>query len=268
MKIENITTSNWENAFRGMRNPYDSWDKSDSVFGLAPIELKEEILAANTDRKPEDLIIREEGGCIEYVNIGEKDIELAQRLISGGPVHSKFLRQINISMDITAPLYVWKELDTYKVGTVANSCSTMHTIANHPITLDCFEIEDFNNLEYPYTEQRKEAAGFADQNFVQMHLIPYLEYLRTEYLKYKKLADNTENYIDAATYVKTAKKYWKELIRWLPEGWLQKRTWTCNYEVARNILKWRDPHRLTEWIPICDALKSLPYADYLLTCKI
>lgn len=118
MKIENIYTSNWENAFRGMRNPYDSWDKSDSIFGLAPIELKEKIIAANTDRKPQDFIIREEGGCIEYAIIGKKDIELAQRLIAGGPVHSKFLRQINISMDITAPFYIWKELDTYKVGTV------------------------------------------------------------------------------------------------------------------------------------------------------
>lgn len=268
MKIENISTSNWENAFRGMRNPYDSWDKSDSVFGLAPIELKEEIIAANTDRKSQDLIIREEGGCIEYANIGDKDIELAQKLISGGPVHSKFLRQIFISMDITAPLYLWKELDQYRVSVTTNSCSTMHTIANHPITLDCFEIEDFHNIEYPYTEQREEAAGFADKDFIQMHLIPYLEYLRTEYVKCKKLAEDTENYLDAAEYTKTAKKYWKELIRWLPEGWLQTRTWTCNYEVARNILKWRDPHRLTEWVPICDALKSLPYADYFLTYKI
>ena len=268
MKIENISTSNWENALRGMRNPYDSWNRSDSAFGLAPIELKEEIIAANKDRKPQDLIIREEGGCIEYVNIGEKDIELAQRLIAGGPVHSKFLRQINISMDITAPFYIWKELDTYKVGTVANSCSTMHTIANRPITLDCFEIGDFHNIEYPYTGQREETAEFADKDFVKEHLIPYLEYLRTEYIRYKKLAENTENYIDATEYTTTAKQYWKELIRWLPEGWLQKRTWTCNYEVARNILKWRDPHRLTEWSSICDALKSLPYADYFLTYKI
>ena len=267
MKIENISTSNWENAFRGMRNPYDSWSKSDSTFGLAPAKIKEEIISNNTKYKPQDLIIREDEECIEYAIIGKKDIELAQKLISGGPVHSKFLRQINISMDITAPLYIFKELDTYKVGTVANSCSTMHTITNHPITLNCFEIDDFNNIGYPYIDQKEEKEN-VNNDFIQTHLIPYLEYLRTEYLRYKKLAEDTENYIDATEYTKTAKQYWKELIRWLPEGWLQKRTWTCNYEVARNILKWRDPHKLTEWVSICNALKSLPYADYLLTYKI
>ena len=105
MKIENVLTSNWENAFRGMRNPYDSWDKSDSVFGIAPENLKEEILENNTDRKSSDIIIKDSGNAFEYAVLGDKDLDLAQRLISGGPVHSKFLRQIFISMDITAPLY-------------------------------------------------------------------------------------------------------------------------------------------------------------------
>ena len=251
MKIENVLTSNWENAFNGMRNPYDSWDKSDSVFGIAPESLKEEILSNNTDRKSSDIIIRDyPGSAFEYAVLGDQDLDLAQRLIRGGPVHSKFLRQIFISMDITAPLYLWKELDTYKVATAANSCSTMHTIQKKPITLDLFETDDF-----------KPALC---EDWVQNSIIPVLEHLRQKHLEFKQASFNEEDPIKATELMKLSDYYWKELIRWLPEGWLQKRTWTANYETARNILKWRDPHRLTEWKPICDALKSLPYAEQLL----
>lgn len=159
-------------------------------------------------------------------------------------------------------------MDTYKVATTANSCSTMHTIQNSPICIDSFEIDDFINIEYPIAEQRVGASGNADPNFVQMHLIPYLEYLRQQYNTLKKKSLNEEDPVRADELMKQAKIHWKELIRWLPEGWLQKRTWTANYETARNILRWRDPHKLSEWVPICEALKSLPYAEELLTFNL
>lgn len=240
MKIENISTSNWENAFRGVRNPYDSWDKSDSSFGIC--------YAKDLD---EGRIIKQDGQLVEYVELGPKDIDLAQRLIKGGPVHSKFLRQIFISMDITAPLFLWKELDTYKVATTANSCSTMHTIQKTPITLDLFETDDYN----------PEICG----DCVEQTILPVLEELRQKHLEYKQKSFNEEDPEKASELLKKSNAYWKELIRWLPESWLQKRTWTANYETARSILHWRDPHKLTEWESICDALKSLPYADELLT---
>lgn len=240
MKIENISTSNWENAFRGMRNPYDSWGKSDSEFGICCVK--------DLDDKQ---IIKQDRQLVEYAALGPEDIKLAQKLIKGGPVHSKFLRQIFISMDITAPLYLWKELDTYKVATTANSCSTMHTIQKTPITLDLFETDDYNKI----------ICGDWAENCI----MPVLEGLRQKHLEYKEKSFNEEDPEKASQLLKESNAYWKELIRWLPEGWLQKRTWTGNYETARNILKWRDPHRLTEWVPICDALKSLPFANELLT---
>jgi hypothetical protein len=249
MKIEKILTSNWQNAFRGMRNPYDSWDKSDSFFGIEHYAQLGKIERLNPTCKIEK--INEDEDLIEYVALGPEDIDLAQRLIKGGPVHSKFLRQIFISMDITAPLYLWKELDTYKVATTANSCSTMHTIQKTPITLDLFETDDYN----------KTICGDWPENCI----MPVLEELRQKHLEYKQKSFNEEDPEKARQLLQQSNAYWKELIRWLPEGWLQKRTWTGNYETARNILKWRDPHKLTEWVPICDALKSLPFANELLT---
>lgn len=246
MKIENILTSNWENAIRGMRNPYDSWNKSDSSFGILDESRYEETKNYMNIQK-----IKQDNEFIEYVALGPEDIDLAQRLIKGGPVHSKFLRQIFISMDITAPLYLWKELDTYKVATTANSCSTMHTIQKTPITLDLFETDDYNKI----------ICGDWAENCI----MPVLEGLRQKHLEYKERSFNEEDPEKASQLLKESNAYWKELIRWLPEGWLQKRTWTGNYETARNILKWRDPHKLTEWVPICDALKSLPFANELLT---
>ena len=252
MNIEYISTSNWENAFRGMRNPYDSGEKSDSKFGLNYVgAITEQLGKTHPHLNKKDWCIRQEGELCDVAALGLKDIELAQKLIKGGPVHSKFLRQIFISMDITAPLYIWKELDTYKVATTANSCSTMHTIQNYPIDMGSFEIEDI---------EQEICGDFVDQN-----LIPFLEDLRNKYNTIKKASWDTEDPEKAKELTKEANKYWKELIRWLPESWLQKRTWTANYETARNILKWRDPHKLTEWEPICKALKSLPYAEHLLT---
>jgi hypothetical protein len=145
------------------------------------------------------------------------------------------LRQIFVSVDITAPLFYWKEFDTYKVATVSNSCSTMHKLASTPITLDCFEIDDLN----------KQAAHWANR-FNPNDIIEYCEMLRQKYLDTKDLA------------------YWKELIRWLPESWLQKRTITLNYENLRNMYHQRKNHKLTEWHSFCHWVETLPYAKELI----
>lgn len=224
MKFENTKVFNFEGAFRGLRNPLESWGKSDSTW---------------TDDN--------------LFSIGQNDLTLARRMIaaddsdaSGAP-NSKFLRQIMVSVDITAPLYLWKQFDTYKVGTVANSTSTMHKIHSSAITLDDFELDDFVAIDYPLDAQREDAKGVIDTSFVQICLIPYLEFLRQKYLETKD------------------KIYWKELIRWLPEGWLQKRTVTLNYAVLRDIYHWRKNHKLTEWHSFCKWIESLPYADDLIT---
>lgn len=200
MKFENTEVFNFTGAIHGMRNPMNSWAKSDSF-------------------------VLDDGRFV----LGNEDYKLARRLIQAGSEHRKFLRQIFVSVDITAPLYWWKEFDTYKVGTTANSTSTMHKLTSNPITLDCFEIDDFQNIEYPLNTQRSELKYNADNDFVQMCLIPYLEYLRAKYLETKE------------------KKYWKELVRWLPESWLQTRTVTMNYENIYNMVKQRSNHKLNEW---------------------
>lgn len=191
MKFENTQVFNFEGALRGMRNPKDSWGKSDSYYFHN-----------------------------QYM-IGEKDMKLAKALIKGGSEHRKFLRQIFVSVDITAPIFFFKEFDTYKVGTVANSTSTMHTLAKKPITIDCFEetLTDLGDLESIYPEY----AHFTEV------LIDKLEWLRQ---KYNETND---------------KKFWRELICWLPSSWLQKRTVTLNYENLLSICKQRKNHKLNEW---------------------
>ena len=228
MKFERTQVFNFEGALRGMRNPMESHHKSDSYYSN----------------------IGDDGSYI----IGKEDLGLGQRLIKGGSEHRKFMRQIIISVDITAPLYWWKEFDTYKVGTTANSTSTMHKLTNKPITIDCFEIDDFYNIEYPISEQRKELKSNIDEDFVQMCLIPYLEHLRKTYLKTKD------------------KKYWKELVRWLPESWLQMRTVTMNYENVFNMVNQRKSHKLNEWSGKDNTnvsnfiawARTLPYAQELI----
>ena len=210
MKFENTEVWGFEHAFRGMRNPMNSWNKSDSVFNGF-------------------------NGKIENTVIGKNDLELMQKLIKAGSEHRKFMRQVFISVDITAPLYWWKEFDTYKIGTVSNSTSTMHKLASTPITIDCFEMGDFEDLR------------MFDISTVWEILIFDLERLR-------KLYNETKD-----------KRYWKELIRLLPESWLQKRTITMNYENILNMYRQRKNHKLTEWSKsFCDWIKTLPYAEELI----
>ena len=264
MKFENTEIYGWAGAFRGMRNPKESWHLSDSHFGLIDefseydyevaetwIDFFEKKYKYEIDRTSNiydelwdniDRWLIEQGelkndySIIDAAFIGPKDMRLAQALVSGGSEHRKFLRQIQVSVDITAPLYWWKEFDTYKVGTTANSTSTMHKLTSKPITLDCFEIDDYVNIGWPNEHN----------NFIKTELIPYLEHLRLKYLE-------TED-----------KKYWKELIRWLPESWLQTRTVTMNYENLIAIVHQRSHHKLTEWHQFIDWIKTLPYANELI----
>lgn len=230
MKFENTEVFNFEGALRGMRNPMESWDKSDSgnVF--------------DDDRQE-----------WRYV-IGEKDLALAKGLIIAGSEHRKFTRQIFVSVDITAPLYWWKEFDTYKVGTVANSTSTMHKLASTPITKDCFEMDDFENVCYNEFETGVEFEGLKELARYEIfnywnEIVDVLERLRMLYLETKD------------------KRYWKELIRLLPESWLQKRTVTMDYENLLAICSkgQRRFHKLTEWSKaFIDWARTLPYAQELI----
>jgi Fe-S cluster biosynthesis and repair protein YggX len=208
MKFENTDVWGFEHALRGMRNPKNSWSRNDS--GIKP----------NTGK----------------FEIGDNDLSLAMDLIKAGPEHRKFLRQIFVSVDITAPFYWWKEFDTYKVGTTANSCSTMHTLTKNPITIECFEMGDFEDIE----------IDMSIRNFWDSYLIPTLEQLRLKYLETKD------------------KKYWKELVRILPESWLQKRTVTMNYENVLNMMRQREYHKLTEWkVNFMEWAKNLPHMTEL-----
>jgi hypothetical protein len=228
MKFENTSVFNFDGAIRGMRNPMNSWDKSDSYW--------------------EQTTKFEDGYRVFEYRIGHKDLALAQSLIKAGSEHRKFMRQIFVSVDITAPLYWWKEFDTYKVGTVANSTSTMHKLASTPITRDCFEMDDFNELDkLPLIELENVRCTMS--TYWEWVLIPMLEKLRCQYNKTKDI------------------RYWKELIRLLPESWLQKRTVTMDYENLLAICSkgQRRFHKLTEWsTTFISWARTLPYAQELI----
>ena len=250
MKFENAKVFNIENAIRGMRNPMNSWDKSDSGKGCTiPTGYREFVLCKNC--KLND--ITDCDGGRGYYLIGNKDLELAKKLLNS-PEQRKYLRQIFVSIDITAPLYWWKEMDTYKVGTTANSTSTMHKLASTPITMDCFEMSDFDGeLSVEKLVQNENEYGYISHWHIDMFwdiLINKLEELRIEH--------------NAETDTDRKKKLWKELVRLLPESWLQTRTWTANYEVLRNIYHQRKNHKLNEWNEFCKFIETLPYAKDLI----
>lgn len=227
IKFENTEVMGFEGAFRGMRNPLNSWDKSDSMLCLRDAG---DCLVIPAVGCPKNGEFDEDCYCI-----GENDMDLAKRLIKSGSDHRKFLRQIIVSVDITAPLYWWKEFDTYKVGTVANSCSTMHKIHSKPIELSDFS---FDNVT---------GDGIDLQNMYK-NVVSDCELLRIKYL-------NTKD-----------KKYWRALIQLLPCSYNQRRTVTLNYETLRNIYGSRRNHKLDEWsIGFMNWIKSLPYSKELIT---
>ena len=198
IKVENIETMGWRGALRGMRNPLNSWDKSDSRF------------SGNND----DVLV-----------IGPNDLNLMQRLYKGGTEHRKYLRQVMVSMDITAPLYWWKEFDTYKVGTTANSCSTMHKIQAKEFTLEDFSVEHLTE----------------DSLFRFSQLLDIMNSYRDEFNKTKN------------------KDAWWQMIQLLPTSYNQKRTVTMNYENVFAMIRQRTGHKLDEWNTFVETLKELPY---------
>lgn len=218
IKIEETETYGWEAAIRGMRNPMNSWDKSDSAFGR-------NLAIPYAQNNP--IIWFDKYGFDTY--IGDNDLDLMHRLCAAGTDHRKFMRMITVSCDITAPLYWWKEFDTYKVGTVANSCSTMHKIHAKKFTIDDFSHE---HLQEPMLEILK-------------HTIHGLNDSREAYLNSKD------------------KLMWWQMIQLLPSSYNQKRTVMLNYEVLTNIYNSRKNHKLDEWHDFCDWIKTLPYSELI-----
>lgn len=219
IKIENSEVMGWEHAIRGMRNPMNSWEKSDSgwcpngtEYGYCYGDHREFCPRRNTD---------DPAFCI-----GPNDHDLMMRLAKGGPVHAKYRRMITVYATITAPLYWWKEFDTYKVGTVANSCSTMHKIAAKR-----FERDDFSH------EHLMDGG-----NYILNSTIDMLNEYRAQYLETKD------------------KKYWWQMIQLLPSSYNQRRTVMLNHEVLANIYKSRRNHKLDEWHIFCDWIEELPYS--------
>ena len=224
IKVENIDIWGFEHAIRGMRNPMNSWAKSDSY--QTHIENPETLNTAP----------------FQFV-VGEKDLELMKTLFKAGPEHRKYLRQIMVSMDVLAPLYWWKEFDTYKVGTVANSCSTMHKIAEKE-----FEIEDFSceHLCSNGAIDNNRKSNNYDAYGCLLHIIDVLNYFRESYLKHK------------------TKTYWWQMIQLLPSSYNQKRTVTMTYENVMTIIRQRTGHKLDEWNNFVDILKKLPYVEAIM----
>ena len=230
IKIEKFEVLGWEHAIRGMRNPMNSWEKSDSH-------------SCGTCGDCDN--------CIDYENcpygydylktiVGPNDLDLMKRLRNAGTDHRKFMRMITVYLDITAPLYWWKEFDTYKVGTVANSCSTMHKIAEKEFTLDDFSHEHL----------------FHNVNDTEMWLD----------IDFFNVLDNTIFYLNKARelYLKTHdKKYWWQMIQLLPSSYNQRRTVMLNYEVLANIYPMRKNHKLDEWRDFCEWIETLPYSELI-----
>jgi hypothetical protein len=205
IKVEHVEAMGWEAAIRGMRNPMNSWNRSDSILG-----------------------VYNSNGFV----LGDDDLTLMEKLADAGSDHRKYLRMITVYMDITAPLYWWKEYDTYKVGTVANSCSTMHKIHSKEFTFDDFSVE-----------------RVVDEKLVRRLIdstIDTLNYLREKYLE-------TDD-----------KEYWESMIQMLPSSYNQKRTVMLNYEVLRNMYHARKRHKLKEWVELCEQIENLPYAKELI----
>lgn len=232
LKIENVEVVGWEAAIRGMRNPKNSWVKSDSHWDYV-------------NQGPEYLTVAHFDDS--DFNIGPNDKKLMSTLRNAGTDHRKFMRMITVYLDITAPLYWWKEFDTYKVGTVANSCSTMHKIAAKEFTLEDFSCEHLCDDEL---ELLKEII-----TRLNMNRIVFIAKDDKRVDRYSVMTDEC--------YAKYKKKLWWQMIQLLPSSYNQKRTIMLNYEVLANIYKSRRHHKLDEWHTLCDWIESLPYSELI-----
>ena len=252
LKIEKTEVVGWEAAIRGMRNPMNSWEQSDSAYCHRDLV-----------RDCTTCVHRDTGysACTAgHFDIGPRDYDLMTRLRNAGTDHRKFMRMIEVYVDITAPLYWWKEFDTYKVGTVANSCSTMHKIAAKEFTLEDFSCEHLLDEESlpPYEERvdidHCEPLSAIDVNGQLCYYTPktFLNMTCHVLNHFRKL------------YLKTNDKiYWKQMIQLLPTSYNQKRTIMFSYEVLANIYKSRRHHKLDEWHTLCDWIEGLPYSDLI-----
>lgn len=233
IKIENTDVMGWEAAIRGMRNPMNSWEKSDS--GHCQRDLLRDCTTCihkSTDYP----------ACCSGFDLGPNDHDLMMRLASGGPVHAKYRRMITVYCDITAPLYWWSEYDTYKVGTVANSCSTMHKIHEKEFTF-----EDFSH---------EKLISSACMEIQEQHIrISPIQALATT-------IECLNSYRDLYLQTKD-KKYWWQMIQLLPSSYNQRRTVMMNYEVLAGIYPMRKDHKLDEWHTFCDWIKTLPYSEII-----
>lgn len=234
LKVENVEVLGWEHAIRGMRNPKNSWAKSDSG--------------------PECPYGKEKccGECQQNFCIGPNDKQLMMVLRNAGTDHRKFMRMITVYLDITAPLYWWKEFDTYKVGTVANSCSTMHKIAAKEFTLDDFSYEHLDTFR-GLTMYAPLEYHFSSLDLLNLQ-VDVLNQWRTRYLN--ALKTETETGLPA-------KDIWWQMIQLLPSSYNQRRTVMLNYEVLANMYKSRRNHKLDEWHTLCDWIESLPYSELI-----
>lgn len=243
IKIENVEVFGWEAAIRGMRNPFNSWDKSDSRIccgGYIPSETT----ACKSCPKYNGVLCTN-NNLERFMVIGENDLNRMQSLIKAGSDHSKFMRYINVTLDITAPLYWWKEFDTYKVGTVRNSCSTMHKVTEKEFTLDDFSHEHIEMLAVEKLNNGKRRFYLFDQ--LLNDIIETLNIARAEFLKTND------------------KKYWWQIIQLLPSSYNQKATVQLNYAVLRNMYHSRQNHKLDEWSgDFCKWIETLPYAKELI----
>ena len=250
IRIENVAVYGWEAAVRGARNPMNSWDKSDSNYGC---RLKKGRDNVNWDRHKDGEITfcKDCGWCDslcdytdphnehqEYI-IGKNDHKLIRSLANAGPDHGKFLRMITVSLDITAPLYWWKEFDTYKVGTVANSCSTMHKIHAKEFSLDDFSHEHLGEDVVVNGENLNISLDCLHQ---------IIRVLNTARQWFVETCD---------------KKYWWQLIQLLPSSYNQRRTVLLNYQVLKTMYRARKNHKLDEWRDFCDFICTLPYSELI-----
>ena len=232
IKINNVAVHGWEAGIRGMRNPMNSWDKSDTEYKLILDSMCSE------DVKKAKMC----GGTL--VEIGENDLNLMQSLVKAGSDHSKFMRMITVTVDITAPLYWWKEFDTYKVGTVRNSCSTMHKVTEKEFTLDDFSCEHLLSCSI-------------DGLIV---IINYLNDARDIYLNF----DNKMARGGLIPEIRCKKDMWWQIIQLLPSSYNQTATVQLNYAVLRNMYHSRKNHKLDEWVEFCKWVETLPYAKELI----